>query len=419
VINLGCVRNLVDSQLILERIQSKNFTIVDGEESDIVIVNTCGFIEDAKKESIDVILDLIQLKREGKIKKIVIAGCLAQRYADELVKGFKEIDAIVGVLPLDKNDFSKDVLLTPTHYAYVKICESCIHRCSFCTIPSIKGKFVSRSRKSISEEIKFFDKKGVKEINLIGQDTTAYGQDLYHELSLSSLLEEIIPLAQNIEWIRLFYAFPSHITPQLIELMSKEKKICRYFDLPLQHVNDKILRAMNRGITKSQTVELIQRLRSKIPGIHLRTTFIVGFPGETDEDFAELLEFIKKVRFERLGAFMYSREEGTPAASFKQQVPQKVKRKRFDVLMQEQKKIALEIQKKFLGKKIRVLIDEKQKGEDNVYLARTEFDAPEVDGVVYVHAQKTLSPGNFVEVLITDTLEYDLVGEYQGLKEKK
>jgi len=411
LINLGCARNLVDSQVILGRLKQNGHRIVDIEHCDAAIVNTCSFIEDARRESVDVILDLIDLKEQGKIKKIIVAGCLAQRYGKDLVKELKGVDAFVGTLALDKEKFHPQVTLTPKHYAYVKICESCYNKCSFCAIPKIKGAFVSRTIESVVEEVKQFDSRGVKEINVVGQDITAYGMDIYKKKSLAALLKAIIPVTKNIQWIRLLYAFPAHVTDELIDLIAQEEKICKYIDMPLQHISDKMLRAMNRGMFQKGTLELVAKIKNKIPQGSVRTTFIVGFPGETDEDFQELLSFVQKTRFERMGVFVYSKEEGTAAFPLSDHVPEKIKKERLDILMNTQQRVSKAQHERFLGQTLKVLIDERQKGEDGVYLGRSEFDAPEVDGLVYVSSSAKLRSGDFVDVKITDTLEYDLAGD--------
>ena len=411
MINLGCARNLVDSQAILGRLKKNGHRLVDIKDCDVAIVNTCSFVEDARQESIDVILELIELKKKGKIRKVIVAGCLAQRYGQELAEEFKQVDAFVGTPTLEKNRVPEQVSLTPEHYAYVKICESCYNKCSFCAIPNIKGKFSSKTIETVLSEVRALDQKGVKEIHIIGQDITAYGMDVYRKKSLARLLKEICAATTNVQWVRLLYAFPAHVDDELIDVMASEPKVCRYIDLPLQHVADPILRSMNRGITQAGTLELIKKLRTKIPGGSLRTTFIVGFPGETEDDFQQLLEFVRATRFERAGVFVYSREEGTPAYDYPDQVPESVKKDRLDALMQEQQSIAREIQGRFLGRRLKVLIDEKQNGTKGVYLGRTEFDAPEVDGLVYVNSRKALKSGDFVDVDITDSYEYDLTGE--------
>lgn len=411
LINLGCARNTVDSQTILSKLKKNGHKIVDLKDSDVAIVNTCGFIEEARKESIDTIIDLLELKKQGKLKKVIVAGCLAQRYHEDLIKEFDDIDAVIGAQKLDKDAIPSDVSLTPKHYTYVKISESCYNRCSFCIIPKIKGKFVSRTIESVVEEVKRLDQAGVKEINIIGQDITAYGMDLYKELSLARLLKEIVKVTNSIEWIRLLYAFPAHVTDELIDVIASEEKICNYIDIPLQHISDHILEEQNRNITTEGTHALMQKFKTKIPEGSLRTTFIVGLPNETDEDFEELMAFLKNTKFEKAGAFLYSREEGTDAYAMSGQVADKMKRDRMNALMSAQQEISKEVQNSYIGRELKVLVDEKQKDEDNMYLGRTEYDAPEVDGIVYIKSNKKIDVGSFVRVKITDALEYDLLGE--------
>lgn len=411
LVNLGCARNLVDSQTLLSNLKRNGHKVVDIDQSDIAIVNTCSFIEEAKQESIDTIIDLLELKRQGKLKKVVVAGCLAQRYHKELAEEFKDIDAIIGAQKLSKDDIPSDVSLTPKHFAYVKISESCYNKCSFCIIPKLKGKFVSRTIESVLEEIKRLDNSGVVEINLIGQDITAYGMDLYHELSLAKLLKEIVKVTKNIQWIRLLYAFPAHVTDELIDVIAAEEKICNYIDIPLQHVSDHILSAMNRNITTQGTHELMQKFKDRIPDGSLRTTFIVGLPGETEQDFDELVSFVKATRFEKMGAFVYSKEEQTPAFDMPGQVEDVTKRERMNILMELQKDISQDIQQSYIGRTLKVLIDEAQQGEECMYIGRSEYDAPDVDGVVYVHSATPLNPGDFVDVKILDAYEYDLTGD--------
>ncbi|MCB9770956.1 MAG: 30S ribosomal protein S12 methylthiotransferase RimO [Candidatus Omnitrophica bacterium] len=410
VINLGCARNLVDSQEILGRLKKSGHRIVDMAHADVAIVNTCSFVADAKKESIDTIIELLELKKQGKLKKVIVAGCLAQRYGKELAEELQGIDAIVGTPSFLKNDVVDQVYLTPKHFAYVKICESCYNRCSFCAIPGIKGKFSSRKIESVLEEVKRLDKAGVKEINLIGQDITAYGVDLYREKSLARLLREMVKVTDNIQWIRLLYAFPAHVTDDLIEVMANEPKICKYIDMPLQHISDNLLLSMNRGITTEKTKKLINDMRQRIPAGSLRTTFIVGMPGETEENFEELRQYVRETRFEKMGVFVYSREEGTEAFDMAGQVSEQIKKKRLNILMREQQSISHDVQQSFVGRKLKVLIDEKEDGSEGIYLGRSEYDAPDVDGSVFVHTKRVLKSGDFVNVRITDALEYDLVG---------
>jgi len=414
VIDLGCARNLVDAQMMLGRLKKNGHRIVDAQDAQTVIVNTCSFIEEARKESIDTILDLIELKKKGKIKKVIVAGCLAQRYGKDLAKEFPGVDAFVGTPTLNREEMPAQLQLTPKHFAYVKICESCFNACSFCAIPKIKGKFLSRTIESIVKEVMELDAKGVKEINIIGQDITAYGMDLYRQKSLARLLKELVKVIKNIEWIRLLYAFPSHVTDELIETIAQNDKICKYIDMPLQHISDHILLEQNRNITTKQTIELIQKIRRQIPHGFVRTTFITGLPGETTEDFDQLRSFMKDFRFERVGVFVYSKEEGTKAAEMKEQVPEKIKKARLDTLMQDQQVISSKIQQSFVGRTLKVLIEdeekEKVKHKEKTYIGRSEYDAPDVDGVVYVRSKKALKPGDFVQVKITDAYEYDLAG---------
>ena len=402
VINLGCARNLVDSQEILGRLKKNGHQIVAVDKAETVIVNTCSFVADAKQESIDTIIDLLELKKRGKIKKVIVAGCLAQRYGKELVEEFAGLDAVIGAPTFDKTSVPDQVYLTPKHFAYVKICESCYNRCSFCAIPGIKGKFSSRAMESVLDEIKRLDNKGVKEINIIGQDITAYGVDLYREKSLARLLREAVKVTENIQWIRLLYAFPAHVTEELVDVMASEPKICKYIDMPLQHISDNLLLSMNRGITTAGTKELIRNIRTRIPQGSLRTTLIVGLPGETEENFQELRDYVRETRFEKMGVFVYSREEGTPAYDMPGQAAETVKKKRLGILMKDQRDISKSIQENFVGRTLRVMIDEKQSGTEGVYLGRSEYDAPDVDGLIYVHSDKTLLPGDFVAVKISD-----------------
>jgi len=405
ILSLGCPRNLVDSESILGGLSLKGYPVVDIDKADAAIVNTCAFIEDAKTESIDAILDLIDLKRKGKLKKIIVYGCLAERYKDKLHKEMPEVDAFVGKTSLNHN--LATFPLTPKHYAYLKICEGCINNCSYCIIPKIKGRFTSLDIDSILAKIERFDKDKVSEVNIIGQDITGYGLDLYRSTRLPGLLKKIIKMSPNIGWLRLLYLYPSRISDELLDLIRNEPKVCKYIDLPLQHINDRILNLMHRQTTKQDTLRIIDKIRKKIPNIAIRTSVIVGFPSETEKDFKELLDFILDVKFERLGAFIYSREEGTQAYNFENQIPDKIKEERFDALMMQQQKISQDVNKNFLCKIIDVLIDEKEK---DFYLGRSQYDAPEVDGLIYVDSKKALNIGEFVKVEITDTLEYDLMG---------
>lgn len=409
ILSLGCPRNLVDSENILGLLKLKGYPIVDMAEAQVAIINTCSFIEEAKRESIDAILDLVALKKEGRLKKIIIYGCLPQRYKGIKRLELPEVDAFVGRVSL--NHSPDRFAITPMHYAYLKICEGCINNCSFCVIPKIKGRFSSLDIKSLLNKVDEFDKTKVAELNIIGQDITGYGMDLYKEAKLSEVLERIVKQAKNIGWIRLLYLYPSRITDELLALIRDCPKVCKYIDLPIQHINDRILRLMNRHTKKQDILRLIDKIRKTIPGVFLRTSIIVGFPSETDKEFKELLKFIEEARFERLGAFIYSREEGTKAFNFKKQIPKEVKIERFNIVMSLQQEISQDTNKKLQGATLDVLIDEE--GSD-YYLGRTQYDAPEVDGQVFINSKNKLKVGDFLKVRITDTLEYDLVGEVVG-----
>ena len=406
ILSLGCPRNLVDSEGILGRLSLKGYKIAEIQKADIALINTCAFIEEAKQESVDAILDLIQLKKEGKLKKIIVYGCLAQRYKDLLRKELVEVDAFVGKVSL--NHETKRFPITPKHFAYLKICEGCVNNCSFCVIPKIKGKFVSLDKASVLKKVKGLDKEKISELNIVGQDITGYGLDLYGRQELAALIRQVLKSCKNIGWVRLLYLYPGRISDELLSLIKDNPKICKYIDLPVQHINDRILKLMNRRSSKKEIMGLIRKIRKAVPGVALRTSIIAGFPTETDKEFKELLKFLEDARFERLGAFVYSREEDTAAYDLKKQIPQDVKSARFNAIMSLQQGISEEINRNLLDTTLDVLIDEKS--EDH-YLGRTQYDAPEVDGVVYVNSLKLLKPGDFVKVKVTDTLEYDLVGE--------
>ncbi len=405
ILSLGCPRNLVDSENILGRLNLKGYSITDIDKADIAIVNTCSFIESAKRESIETILDLIELKKEGKIKKLIVYGCLPQRYGEILKDELPGVDAFVGRLSLSHS--LDRFALTASHYAYLKICEGCVNNCSFCVIPRIKGKFTSLDIDSVLKRVEAFDRKKISEINIVGQDITGYGIDLYKDIRLVELLGKILKKTKNITWFRLLYLHPSRVSDDLLKLIRDSERICKYIDLPVQHINDRLLKLMNRNIKKKAILTLIDKIRKIIPDVAIRTSIITGFPSETDGEFKELLRFMEEVKFERLGAFIYSREEDTSAYGFKNQISQKIKISRFKQIMSLQQKISEEVNKKFLGKEMKVLVDEK---DDGRYLCRSPFDAPEVDGLVYVSSKKVLKPGEFVRVKIIDTLEYDLAG---------
>ena len=436
IISLGCARNLVDSELVIGKLEKEGFRIVDEtEKSDICIINTCAFIDDAKREAIDVILRVVELKKEGSIKKVIVSGCLGQRYVKQLETEIPEVDAILGVdnfknilsavssvlkderfisVNPPKVSYShKDprMVLTPSHYAYIKVAEGCKNKCSYCAIYKIRGDFRSRPISSIVSEIKTLSsKRKIPELNIIAQDTTSYGIDIDGSLKIVELLKKICSI-KRAHWIRLLYTHPKYFTDELIEIIAKEPSICKYIDIPIQHINNDILKRMNRKVTREKIETLIKKIRKKIPNVALRTSIIVGFPGETEKQFKELCSFIKETKFERLGCFIYSKEEETPAYNFKNQISAKIKEKRFDKIMQLQQKVSVDINSALLGKKMEVLIEEKETSEKGVYIARTEHDAPEVDGQVYVHTKKILKPGQFIKVTITDTLEYDLIAK--------
>lgn len=422
ILSLGCPRNLVDSENIIGRLVSKGYNIAENiSQADIGIVNTCAFIDEAKRESIDAILDLVELKKEGRLKKIIVYGCLPQRYKFRLKKELPEIDAFLGKVSL--NHEIGRFPITPRHYVYLKICEGCVNNCSYCVIPKLKGKLASLDRGSIINKVKKFNAELVSELNIIGQDITGYGIDLYAKPKLAPLLKEILKNCPDIGWVRLLYLYPNRVSADLLKIVRDSDKVCKYIDLPIQHINGRLLKLMNRNTTKKEIIALIDKIRKTIPGVFLRSSVIVGFPSETDKEFKELLSFLGEIKFERLGAFTYSREAGTPAYGFRGQLPRRTKAARLNAVMSLQQKISAEVNKKFLGRTIKVLIDQKDpapqapsiktgmKAWCGVYLGRTQFDAPEVDGSVFIRAENKLSQGDFVNVKITDTLEYDLTGE--------
>lgn len=409
IISLGCPRNLVDSENLLGRLQGKGYKIADIQDADIGFINTCSFIDEAKKESIDALLDLIDLKKGGRLKKIVVAGCLPQRYKEELLPHLKEVDAFVGRQELENNGGLKSYSLTPKHFAYLKISEGCNHACSFCVIPRIKGRLRSRAAEYILKEVKRLDAEGKSEINIVGQDISHYGLDISGKLELTNLLRRTAARLKHIRWLRLLYLHPNNVTNDLIRLIADEAKICKYVDLPLQHINNRILKAMRRGMDKKKIMQCLAEIRKRIPGVAIRTSLIAGFPQETELEFRELVSFVEEQRFERLGVFRYSREEATPAFNYPGQIPEKTKEERFNILMQTQAQISAQLNKGFLGKELEVLIDEK--GSGGTYLGRLSIDAPEVDGAVYVKSKKPLRCGEFVKVKIADACEYDLAGE--------
>lgn len=434
MISLGCPKNQVDAEHMLALMDAEGWEIVDYVDGcDAVIVNTCGFIDDAKKEAIENILDMVELKKEGVISKIIVTGCLAQRYKDEIVKEIPEVDAVIGIgangdiiktveevmsgvdtienyppqcdLPLE----GQRILTTPHYWAYLKICEGCSNRCTYCTIPSIRGNMRSRSMENVIDEAKQLAESGVKELILIAQDTTSYGLDLYGELKLPELLNELCKI-DSIEWIRLLYCYPDRITDELIETMKNQEKVVNYIDLPLQHADDKILKAMNRRGDQALIRNVISKLRTEIPDVVIRTTFIVGFPGEGEEEFETLAEFVNEIEFDRLGVFTFSPQEGTPAFDMEDQVDEDIKTRRGEVIMQDQYSIMEEKNNEKIGKTYRVVVEDYD-GYSDSYTGRTYMDAPEIDGLVKFTSHKDLDIGDFVDVEIFDVEDYDLIGE--------
>lgn len=434
MISLGCPKNQVDAEHMLALMDAEGWEIVDYVDGcDAVIVNTCGFIDDAKKEAIENILDMVELKKEGVISKIIVTGCLAQRYKDEIVKEIPEVDAVIGIgangdiiktveevmsgvdtienyppqceLPLE----GQRILTTPQYWAYLKIGEGCSNRCTYCTIPSIRGNMRSRSMENVIDEAKQLAESGVKELILIAQDTTSYGLDLYGELKLPELLNELCKI-DSIEWIRLLYCYPDRITDELIETMKNQEKVVNYIDLPLQHADDKILKAMNRRGDQALIRNVISKLRTEIPDVVIRTTFIVGFPGEGEEEFETLAEFVNEIEFDRLGVFTFSPQEGTPAFDMEDQVDEDIKTRRGEVIMQDQYSIMEEKNNEKISKTYRVVVEDYD-GYSDSYTGRTYMDAPEIDGLVKFTSHKDLDIGDFVDVEIFDVEDYDLIGE--------
>ncbi len=434
MISLGCPKNQVDAEHMLALMDAEGWEIVDYVDGcDAVIVNTCGFIDDAKKEAIENILDMVELKKEGVISKIIVTGCLAQRYKDEIVKEIPEVDAVIGIgangdiiktveevmsgvdtienyppqcdLPLE----GQRILTTPHYWAYLKIGEGCSNRCTYCTIPSIRGNMRSRSMENVIDEAKQLAESGVKELILIAQDTTSYGLDLYGELKLPELLNELCKI-DSIEWIRLLYCYPDRITDELIETMKNQEKVVNYIDLPLQHADDKILKAMNRRGDQALIRNVISKLRTEIPDVVIRTTFIVGFPGEGEEEFETLAEFVNEIEFDRLGVFTFSPQEGTPAFDMEDQVDEDIKTRRGEVIMQDQYSIMEEKNNEKIGKTYKVVVEDYD-GYSDSYTGRTYMDAPEIDGLVKFTSHKDLDIGDFVDVEIFDVEDYDLIGE--------
>ena len=430
-VSLGCPKNQLDAEVMLHELVMAGYELTaDETEADVVIINTCGFIESAKKEAIDNILDIAWLKENRSLRGLIVTGCLAERYRNTILEEFPEVDAVLGVGSIhniveavgkvlngekytsfeDKNCVrlgGDRVLTTPEYAAYLKIAEGCDNRCTYCAIPSIRGKFRSRPMEDIIAEAKDLESLGVKELTLIAQDTTKYGQDLYGEYKLAELLHKLTE-ETSISWFRILYCYPDKITDELIAEMRDNDRVCKYIDLPMQHIADGVLKKMNRHGGSSLIREVVAKLRKEIPDIVIRTTFIVGFPGETDEDFTELCEFVNEQRFEHVGVFTYSREEGTPAYKM-EQIDEQIKLDRYDILMRDQLVINEENNEKKLGKTIKVLCE----GYDPIseaYYGRSEADAPDIDGKIYFTGEKGIPAGTFVDVEINEVIEYDLCG---------
>lgn len=422
IITLGCSKNLVDSEQFAAQALSNGYEVVHNSnvfDFDIAVVNTCGFINDAKEESIETILELVGAKEESKIEKIIVFGCLTERYYDDLKAELPEVDVIIGNYNIDDliaaidSDFIEDkkyerVPDSHGHYAFLKIAEGCNRKCSFCAIPLFKGKYVSRSQDDIIAEANELARKGVKELILIAQDLSYYGYDFDKEFKLPELVEDLTKI-DGIEWIRLHYLYPFLFPERLLDVIADNPKVCNYVDIPLQHISDNVLKAMNRGGTKEQTVELLNEMRRKIPNAVIRTTMLVGHPQETEDDFNELIEFVKEQKFDRLGVFTYSEEEGTSAAAkFTDDIPQEVKFEREEIIMEVQRDISRELNSKKLGNIYKVIID---RMEDTYYVARTEFDSVEVDNEVIIETDETLEIGSFYDVRITGFEDFELYGE--------
>lgn len=426
VITLGCSKNLVDSEMLMKQLAVNGYVVRhDPEEIEgrIAVVNTCGFIGDAKEESINMILELAELKDEGKLDRLYVMGCLSERYLNDLKKEIPQVDKYYGKFnwaellddlgkSIQPNYLNHRMLTTPAHYAYLKIAEGCNRHCAYCAIPIITGNYRSRSEPEILSEVKYLVDSGVKEFQVIAQDLTYYGMDTEHRLMLPQLVTRMAEIP-GVEWIRLHYAYPTMFPYDLLPVMREHDNVCKYLDIALQHISDNMLTAMRRHITSDETYRLIERLRSEVPGIHLRTTLMVGFPGETEDDFARLKQFVRDVRFERMGAFAYSEEDGTYAAEhYEDNVPQEVKQARLDELMSIQQEISAEKAAEKVGKAYKVIIDRK---EGEYYVGRTEYDSPEVDPEVLIKAgTRQLTIGDFYEVKVSDADDFDLYGEVTG-----
>ena len=433
-ISLGCDKNLVDSEVMLGLLDKKGYKIVDEEsEADVIVINTCCFINDAKEESVQTILEMAEYKKEGRLKALIVTGCLAQRYQQEILDEIPEVDAVLGTTSYDKiteaveealagnghvevTDINalplvdeKRLVTTGGHFAYLKVAEGCDKHCTYCIIPKLRGNYRSVPMERLIKEAEDLADQGVKELILVAQETTVYGQDIYGEKSLHKLLKELCKIS-GIRWIRILYCYPEEIDDNLIQAIKEEPKICHYLDLPIQHASDEILKRMGRRTSKKQLVEIIGKLRSEIPDIALRTTLITGFPGESEANHEELMEFVDEMEFDRLGVFTYSPEEDTPAADMPEQIEESVKEDRQAELMELQQDIAFDKAEDMVGSEVLMMVEGKV-ADENVYVGRTYKDAPNVDGLIFVHTDAELITGDFAKVKVTGALEYDLIGE--------
>ena len=433
-ISLGCDKNLVDSEVMLGLLDAKGYQIVDDETlADIIVINTCCFVHDAKEESIQTILEMAEYKTEGRLKALIVTGCLAQRYRQEIIDEIPEVDAVLGTTAYDKIVEAveealagaghvelenvdalplvdtKRLVTTGGHYAYMKIAEGCDKHCTYCIIPKLRGNYRSVPMERLLQEAKDLAEQGVKELILVAQETTLYGKDIYGEKSLHKLLRELCKV-DGIRWIRILYCYPEEIDDNLIQVMKEEKKICHYLDLPIQHANDEILKRMGRRTSKAQLEEIIRKLKREIPDITLRTTLITGFPGETEEQHEELKTFVDEMEFDRLGVFTYSPEEDTPAAEMPDQIPEEVKEDRQAEIMELQQEIAFAQAEDMIGEEVLVMIEGKV-ADENAYVGRTYKDAPGVDGLIFINTDEELMSGDFARVKVTGAVEYDLIGE--------
>lgn len=435
-ISLGCSKNLIDTEMMIGLFKQREYEVVNNpKEADIIVINTCGFIESAKEEAINTILEMAKYKdkKVGNCKLLIATGCLVERYKDELEKELPEVDMFLKYSDYAENNgnsskifskvfskienkevsnvcnlsFKDRVITTGSQYAYVRIAEDCDNRCTYCAIPYIRGKFVSRTIKDIKDEVQGLVNNGISEIILIAQDTSKYGMDIYKKPMLATLLKQLVDI-ENLKWIRFLYTYPETITDELIEVVSKNNRICKYFDIPIQHISNSVLKRMNRQSTDETIKNVISKLRSQIPDVVIRTTVMVGFPGETDENFDKLYNFVNEEKFDKLGAFMYSKEEGTPASRIKNQVHGMTKKSRYNKIMQLQRKISKDIRKKYIGKILETVIESE---ENNYFVGRTYMDVPDIDGVVYIEKSDDIKIGEYIKCKITNADDYDMYGK--------